>query len=65
MARPSKENHMAKRVKYMETGYIGVVSDDVAAVYAKKKFKEGKEIKILGDAKDEPKPKAEDKDDKK
>ena len=47
---------MAKRVKYMETGYIGVVSDAVAKVYEGKKYKEGKEIKILGDAKEEPKP---------
>ena len=50
---------MSKRVKYMETGYIGVVSDAVAKVYedkAKKGFKEGKEIKVLGDAKEEPKP---------
>lgn len=46
---------MAKRVKYMDTGYIGVVSDAVAAIYAKKKYKEGKEIKILGDVKEEPK----------
>ena len=56
MARLLKERNMSKRVKYMETGYIGVVSDDVAEVYAKKKYKEGKEIKVLGDAKEEPKP---------
>lgn len=55
MARLTMEDKMAKRVKYMETGYIGVVSDTVAAIYEKKKYKEGKEIKILGDAKEEPK----------
>ena len=44
----------AKRVKYIETGAIGVVSAAVAAVY-KKKDPDGEVYRILGDAKEEPK----------
>ena len=45
---------MSKRVKYMETGYIGVVSDGVATKY-KKKDPDGDVYRILGDAKEEAK----------
>jgi len=59
MADKAKPAEPAKRVKYIETGHIAVVSAAVAAVY-KKKDPDSEVYRILRDAKpeDAPKPKA-------
>jgi hypothetical protein len=59
MADKEKPAEPAKRVKYMDTDHIAVVSAAVAAIY-KLKDPDGKKYRILGDVRPEeaPKPKA-------